>query len=40
MGFGSTTSVGESRLVITFKPVAAGIGDIAGVETGSLVDSS
>ena len=40
IGFGSTTSVRESGLVVTFKPVATGIGDMAGVETGSLVDSS
>ena len=40
MGSGSTTSVGESGLVLTFKPVEDGIGDVAGVEIGSLVDSS
>ena len=40
MGFGSTISVGKSRLVITFKLVVAEIGDVVGVKTGSLVDSS
>ena len=38
MGSGSTTSVGESEMVITFNPVAVGIKDVAGVETGSLVN--
>ena len=40
IGSSSTTSVGESGLVITFKPVAAGVKDVAGVKTGSLVVSS
>ena len=40
MGSGSTTSVGESEMVITFNPVAVRIKDVAGVETGSLVNSS
>ena len=40
MGSDSMTSVGESGLVITFKPIATGIGDVVGVKTGSLVDSS
>ena len=40
MGSGSTISVGESGLVITFKAVAAGIGDVVGVKIDSLVNSS
>jgi len=36
----STTSIGESGLIITFKPVAIGIRDVAGVEIDSLVGSS
>ena len=40
MGSGSTTSVGKSGPVITFKLIAAKIRDVVGVETGSLVDSS
>jgi len=40
IGFGSTTSVGEFWLVITCKPVVARAEDVAGMETGLLVDSS